>query len=54
MKAEYGSGVYNDHHFHYGYHVYAAAVAGLIVPQFLTDYTEQLLTYVRDYANPSI
>ena len=24
--ADYGAGFYNDHHFHYGYFVYAAAV----------------------------
>lgn len=23
----FGAGFYNDHHFHYGYHIYAAAVA---------------------------
>ena len=25
-RADFGNGWYNDHHFHYGYHVYAAAV----------------------------
>mmetsp|Transcript_14120 Transcript_14120/g.46100 ORF Transcript_14120/g.46100 Transcript_14120/m.46100 type:complete len:900 (+) Transcript_14120:259-2958(+) len=26
-NADFGNGKYNDHHFHYGYHLYAAAVA---------------------------
>ncbi len=26
--ADFGNGLYNDHHFHYGYHIYAAAVVG--------------------------
>ena len=51
--ADFGNGLYNDHHFHYGYHVYAAAVVGKKDSNFLNQYRSQILTYVRDYANPS-
>lgn len=33
--------------------MYAAAVVGKAEPSFLTQYKSQILTYVRDYANPS-
>ena len=33
--ADYGNGKYNDHYFHYGYHVYAAATIGKAEPDFL-------------------
>jgi endo-1,3(4)-beta-glucanase len=33
--ADFGNGIYNDHHFHYGYHIYAAATIGKTRPQFL-------------------
>jgi len=52
-QEDFGNGFYNDHHFHYGYHVMAAAVIGRKNPDFLVKYKEQILTYVRDYANPS-
>lgn len=51
--ADFGNGYYNDHHFHYGYHVYACAVIGKGNPGFLGRYREEILTYARDYANPS-
>ena len=25
-QCDFGNGLYNDHHFHYGYHIYTAAV----------------------------
>ncbi|KAL1627592.1 endo-1,3-beta glucanase [Neofusicoccum ribis] len=52
-NADFGNSYYNDHHFHYGYHVYTAAVIGYLDPSWLT---ERNLAYVnmlvRDYANP--
>ena len=52
--ADFGNTWYNDHHFHYGYMVYAAAVLGHLDPTWLTpanlDYINCL---VRDVANPS-
>ena len=51
---DFGNTWYNDHHFHYGYFVYAAALLGHIDPTWLTpsniDYINSL---VRDVANPS-
>jgi endo-1,3(4)-beta-glucanase len=52
--ADFGNTYYNDHHYHYGYFIYAAAVLGHIDPTWLTpanvDYINSL---VRDVANPS-
>ncbi|KAI1387491.1 glycoside hydrolase family 81 protein [Hypoxylon trugodes] len=52
--ADFGNTYYNDHHFHYGYFIYAAAIIGYLDPSWLTkgnvDYVN---TLVRDIANPS-
>lgn len=52
--ADFGNTYYNDHHYHYGYFIYAAALLGHIDPSWLTptnvDYVNSL---VRDVANPS-
>ncbi len=52
--AEFGAGHYNDHHFHWGYHLYAAAVMARSDPSFVTAHRAGLLSMVRDLANPSI
>lgn len=44
---------YNDHHFHLGYHIYAAAAVAHFDPQWGRDHFEQVLLLVRDIANPS-
>jgi endo-1,3(4)-beta-glucanase len=55
--AEFGHAWYNDHHFHFGYFVYALACT--LRPRddaalgFLSTYREAILALVRDYANPS-
>ncbi|CAK0813428.1 unnamed protein product, partial [Prorocentrum cordatum] len=49
----FGNGYYNDHHFHYGYFVYSAAVAAKYAPKWEEEWREQILALVRDYANPS-
>jgi endo-1,3(4)-beta-glucanase len=51
--AEFGAGHYNDHHFHYGYHLYAAAALARADPTFAADHLAGLLALVRDIANPS-
>jgi endo-1,3(4)-beta-glucanase len=51
--ADFGNGVYNDHHFHYGYHIYAAAVIGKEDPEWVQTYSGSVMDLVRDYANPS-
>ena len=51
---DFGNAVYNDHHFHYGYFVYTAAVIGHIDPSWLTTKNKAWInTLVRDFANPS-
>ena len=50
---DFGQGRYNDHHFHYGYFLYAAAALAKGDPEFATRYEPGLLALVRDIANPS-
>ena len=49
----FGNGFYNDHHFHYGYHIYAAAVLAHFDTVWAIDHYDDVLLLVRDYANPS-
>jgi endo-1,3(4)-beta-glucanase len=51
---DFGNTLYNDHHFHYGYFVYAAAVIGYLEPAWLDQGSNRawVNTLVRDYANP--
>lgn len=51
--ADFGNSYYNDHHFHYGYFVYTAAVIGYLDPTWLTQGTNKAWVnmLVRDYAN---
>ena len=37
--ADFGNGWYNDHHFHYGYLLYATAAAADLDPTFLTEHS---------------
>ncbi|KAF2744667.1 glycoside hydrolase family 81 protein [Sporormia fimetaria CBS 119925] len=50
--ADFGNTYYNDHHFHYGYFVYAAAVVGTLDPAWLTqgDNKAWVNTLVKDFA----
>ena len=50
---DYGNGYYNDHHFHYGYFIYTAAVIGKTDPEWVNQHQEAILGLVRDIANPS-
>ncbi|MBO4665591.1 MAG: discoidin domain-containing protein, partial [Paludibacteraceae bacterium] len=47
----YDSDTFNDHHFHYGYFVYASAVLCLLDEDFRTNYGEMVREVARDYAN---
>ena len=50
--ADYGSGWYSDHHFHYGYFAYAAAtLARLDVPYWEANRVP-METLIRDICNP--
>ncbi|KAB8299979.1 hypothetical protein EYC80_000221 [Monilinia laxa] len=51
--ADFGNSYYNDHHFHYAYFVYAAAIIGYLDPTWLADNKAYINTMVRDFANPS-
>ncbi|CAK9438613.1 uncharacterized protein LODBEIA_P28370 [Lodderomyces beijingensis] len=55
--ADYGSAYYNDHHFHYGYFVHAAAVVGKIDKKlggtWAQDNKDWVESLIRDVANPS-
>jgi endo-1,3(4)-beta-glucanase len=51
--ADFGQGYYNDHHFHYGYFVYAAAVLAREDPAWAASHAEKMLCLIRDIANPS-
>ncbi|CAK9683320.1 unnamed protein product [Candida parapsilosis] len=55
--ADFGSAFYNDHHFHYGYFVHAAAVVGHIDKKlggtWAEDNKDWVNSLVRDVANPS-
>jgi endo-1,3(4)-beta-glucanase len=54
-NADFGNSYYNDHHFHYGYFIYAAAVIGHLDPSWLQTggRKEWVNSLVRDAANPS-
>lgn len=56
-SAEFGAGYYNDHHFHYGYHIHAAAIVGYIDKQlggtWAKDNKGWVNALIRDVANPS-
>lgn len=51
---DFGNSYYNDHHFHYGYFVYTAAVIGHIEPAWLNEGQNKAWVnmLVRDFANP--
>ncbi|KAE8838057.1 hypothetical protein PTNB73_03935 [Pyrenophora teres f. teres] len=51
---DFGNTLYNDHHFHYGYFVYAAAIIGHLDPTWLNQGINKawVNALVRDFANP--
>ena len=51
--ADFGNSFYNDHHFHYGYFISAAAVIGYLDPSWLADNQDYVNALVRDVSNPS-
>lgn len=56
-EEDFGNSNYNDHHFHYGYHVHAIALIASIDPGWLDEndslVRNYVVTLVRDYANHS-
>ena len=51
MDPSYDSDTFNDHHFHYGYFVYASALLCLLDEDFRTQYGPMAREVARDYAN---
>ncbi|KAL2260499.1 hypothetical protein VTK26DRAFT_5461 [Humicola hyalothermophila] len=51
--ADFGNTLYNDHHFHYGYFIYTAAVIGHLDPSWVPANKAYVDMLVRDVANPS-
>ncbi|KAG6617055.1 putative endo-1,3(4)-beta-glucanase [Phytophthora cinnamomi] len=49
---DFGNGWYNDHHFHYGYFLYAVAVVGKFRPDFVKTHRTAVMSIVRDIASP--
>ncbi|KAK2807826.1 hypothetical protein FQN50_005215 [Emmonsiellopsis sp. PD_5] len=48
---DFGNAFYNDHHFHYGYFIYAAAIIGHLEPSWVDANKAWVNTLVRDAAN---
>ncbi|THC99385.1 hypothetical protein EYZ11_001109 [Aspergillus tanneri] len=51
--ADFGNTLYNDHHFHYGYFIHAAAIIGTLDPDWLADSKDWVNMLVRDAGNPA-
>jgi len=49
----FGQGLYNDHHFHYGYFLYAAAAMAKGNPTWVAQYGDKVMDLVRNLANPA-
>ena len=54
--ADFGNACYNDHHFHFGYFVVAAAMLVKLRPEYASDvaFTSYVETLIRDTTNPSV
>ena len=51
--ADFGNSLYNDHHFHYGYFIHAAAIIGSMDATWLAQNRDWVNALVRDVSNPS-
>lgn len=52
VQPSFGSELFNDHHFHYGYFIYAASVLAEIDREFLDTYKPMIDVLVADIASP--
>ncbi|MDR1195411.1 MAG: hypothetical protein LBL00_02935 [Endomicrobium sp.] len=52
---DFGASRFNDHHFHYGYFVYASAILAIYDPSFAesSQYKGMVDLIVKEYANPT-
>ncbi|CAH0517958.1 unnamed protein product [Peronospora belbahrii] len=55
VNVEFGNGIYNDHHYHYGYWVTASAILKQLDPSWsgMAELETMVWTMLRDVANPS-
>lgn len=53
VGADFGNTLYNDHHFHYGYFIHAAAIIGHLDPGWLHTSKDWVNMLVRDAGNPA-
>ncbi|GMF22302.1 unnamed protein product [Phytophthora lilii] len=55
VDVEFGNGVYNDHHYHYGYWITASAILKKLDPSWsgMAQLEIMVWTLLRDVANPS-
>ena len=55
VNVEFGNGIYNDHHYHYGYWVTASAILKKLDPSWsgMAQLETMVWTMLRDVANPS-
>jgi endoglucanase Acf2 len=51
FNESYTSAYFTDNHFHYGYFTLAAALYGMVDPDFITQYGDMLKLVARQYAN---
>jgi len=51
---DFGHAFFNDHHFHQGYHIYAAATVAHFDHAWGREHFEEVLLLIRDFANPSL
>jgi endo-1,3(4)-beta-glucanase len=49
---DFGNSYYNDHHFHFGYFIHAAAIIGSLDPSWIDANKAYVNTLVRDAGNP--
>ncbi|KAG3096665.1 hypothetical protein PC121_g2448 [Phytophthora cactorum] len=54
VKVEFGNGVYNDHHYHYGYWITALIILKKLGPIWtgMAQVETMVVTLLRDVANP--
>ncbi|KAH8700490.1 endo-1,3-beta-glucanase Engl1 [Talaromyces proteolyticus] len=51
LNQDFGNGGYNDHHFHYGYFIHAAAIIGALDPSWIDANKAWVNMLVRDAGN---
>lgn len=54
LNQDFGNSGYNDHHFHYGYFIHAAAIIGALDPSWIDENVKAWVNMlVRDAGNPA-